>query len=274
MIPNVVQRDCPQCNHNIHYATKYECKRAERNQSVCSKCRYKNVGSRNKANAKLSQEMKSDIVALLQTKMTYNEIKNKLGLDVTNSCLTKIAKENNLQRNFPKKLDFVNDSEARCSRCRKIKPLQRFKTTRYHKTDVKVGYLSFCRNCYNLQSQNKINGNKLLRFKQITSRIKKRSKTKNIPFDLSASYLLQLYEKQNGQCFYTGETMILKSTGQAKRLSVSVDRLEPEIGYVEHNVVLCCYIINRVKCDLSLNELAKWIPQWYQKIKKQSTNSL
>jgi hypothetical protein len=52
----------------------------------------------------------------------------------------------------------------------------------------------------------------------------------------------------------------------------TVDRKIPDLGYVEGNVVLCCSIVNKIKTNLELGELFKWV----EKIKKnlqQKSNS-
>lgn len=40
---------------------------------------------------------------------------------------------------------------------------------------------------------------------------------------------------------------------------MTVDRIKPELGYVEGNVVLCCAVINKIKSNLTIQELFNWI---------------
>ena len=67
-------------------------------------------------------------------------------------------------------------------------------------------------------------------------------------------YLLQLWEAQQGQCYYTGRKMLLRGY-QTEQNAVTVDRKVPALGYVEGNIVLCCSIVNRMKQNLTLGEL-------------------
>jgi len=72
-------------------------------------------------------------------------------------------------------------------------------------------------------------------------------------------YLLSLWEKQQGLCYYTGEFMNLKGYKEKDPRACTVDRIIPDIGYVKDNLVLCCGIINRIKQDLSISELKRWV---------------
>ncbi|MFF4026978.1 hypothetical protein ACFYY5_29420 [Nocardia elegans] len=48
--------------------------------------------------------------------------------------------------------------------------------------------------------------------------------------------------------------------------SCSVDKIIPELGYVEGNVVLLTKRINSVKYDLTLDEMKRWMPGWHRKL--------
>lgn len=56
------------------------------------------------------------------------------------------------------------------------------------------------------------------------------------------------------------------SKGSKVRDKISIDKIIPEKGYVEGNVVLCTNRVNTIKSDLSLEEMKEWIPSWYQKV--------
>ena len=47
---------------------------------------------------------------------------------------------------------------------------------------------------------------------------------------------------------------------------MSIDRVDVTKGYTIGNVVLTTNRINRVKSDLTLEELAEWVPKWYQRV--------
>ena len=70
-------------------------------------------------------------------------------------------------------------------------------------------------------------------------------------------HLVNLWDKHNHKCYYTGREMSLVGYHTDDN-AVTVDRLIPEKGYVEGNVVLCCGIANRVKQDLSIDQLIRF----------------
>jgi len=60
---------------------------------------------------------------------------------------------------------------------------------------------------------------------------------RGIPCDLLPKDLLNLYFKQNGRCYYTGEFMI----------KISVDRIDHHRGYFPENIVLCENRVNNIR---------------------------
>ena len=63
--------------------------------------------------------------------------------------------------------------------------------------------------------------------------------------DLTVDFIEQLFKKQESKCYYTGRTMDFY--GCVHPNSISLDRLDPKKGYMQDNVVLCCYDINAMK---------------------------
>lgn len=67
--------------------------------------------------------------------------------------------------------------------------------------------------------------------------------------DLTSDYLVELYHKQNGLCYYSSEKMLI-NPGHVHKLTLSLDRLTPDKGYMQGNVVWCTYLLNTMKQDL------------------------
>ena len=92
---------------------------------------------------------------------------------------------------------------------------------------------------------------------------KHHAKKKNLPFNLSTKYLIDLFEKQRRLCYYTGKPLVMRSNrglGEQcinlpdSHYQASLDRLIPERGYVEGNVVWCGWLVNTCKNLLTENE--------------------
>lgn len=70
-------------------------------------------------------------------------------------------------------------------------------------------------------------------------------------------HLENLWLTQNQKCYYTGIEMNIN--GYKKNpLAMTVDRIVPSKGYIEGNIALCCNMVNKMKQDLSLDELVNW----------------
>lgn len=81
--------------------------------------------------------------------------------------------------------------------------------------------------------RNGLNG----KFLQYRSNAKKR----NIDFDLTIEEFSKFWQKP---CFYCGSDID----------TIGIDRVDSDLGYVEGNMVPCCFTCNQSKNDLSLSE--------------------
>ena len=127
---------------------------------------------------------------------------------------------------------------------------------------------SMCRSCDNLRS-NKLKKNKAETIEGkasiLYSNIKRRCSDKKLVCEIDEKYIIDLYKKQNGLCYYTGIKMELISTNENKKV-VSVDRVDSTQGYLKSNVVLCCWVVNNIKQDLSIEDLKYWCKLLSEKI--------
>jgi len=106
---------------------------------------------------------------------------------------------------------------------------------------------------YNLKYREKGLKNDPFRFLYYNT--KGSSKRHNREFKISKDFLLELYAKQKGKCYYTNR--ILK-TEFGLQDSFSVDRKDPSIGYLPENTVLCCWQVNRMKSNATIEELIQF----------------
>ena len=77
-------------------------------------------------------------------------------------------------------------------------------------------------------------------------RWRKISKSEGLIFDLSVDYLMELWEKQKGECFYTGNKMTV-NRGMVDWNDASLDKMNPLKGYSRGNVVWTSRLVNTSK---------------------------
>ena len=88
---------------------------------------------------------------------------------------------------------------------------------------------------------------------EITTRA--RCSREGISCDLQNGDLLGMFNSQSGRCSITGDHMTL-TVGQGRVGSnVSLDRKDPAMGYVKHNLQLTCDYANRMKQDMDMEGL-------------------
>jgi len=91
---------------------------------------------------------------------------------------------------------------------------------------------------------------------------KRRSKMKNIPFEITNLDVIDLYKKQEGKCHYSGIQMnIIPIKNNWNNLSI--DRVDSSKGYTNDNIVLCCDSINTMKNQMGRDEFFEKIKQIY-----------
>ncbi len=160
------------------------------------------------------------------------------------------------------KQQVISDGRIVCSICGTPKPPNDFRSPKSNGRILSKP--SFCKACQREKDA--------IRFSDPTAYLRKRrhdlaarSRRLGIPFALTFEEVWEIYKKQDGKCFYTDEQVALFGEKDLRR-ALSFDRVIPELGYVAGNVVLCTNKANTVKQDLSLDELAKWLPGWFQRL--------
>lgn len=80
--------------------------------------------------------------------------------------------------------------------------------------------------------------------------------------DINFDFLLELHQKQQGRCFYSGLQMEC-NTEIKSPFRISLDRMDSSIGYTKKNVVLCCCFLNYMKSNFDMEIFKNFL----QKIK-------
>lgn len=213
---------------------------------------------------RISGDIVSTIIDLHSKGKTNREIGKLVG--VHRNSVGDHLKKNNLISNGRKlqPIDKIDDFNARCSKCYRIKPILEFQKGR---RDKQYEYhFSYCNKCRKSQIYLNLNSdiNKFLSEKY--NRLKLRASSLNLPCELTKQDIIDLYIKQRGMCFYTDKKMICNVGKGYNRMAISIDKIIPEKGYIIGNTVLCTVQANTMKCDLTINEIQKWMPLFYEKV--------
>jgi hypothetical protein len=82
-------------------------------------------------------------------------------------------------------------------------------------------------------------------FKSLYSRCLSSTNKKGFTeFNIDSTFLEELFIRQSGKCYWSGIKMCKDSVGLGKLNTISVDRIDCNIGYTKSNVVLACKFIN------------------------------
>lgn len=79
------------------------------------------------------------------------------------------------------------------------------------------------------------------------------AKTRGIYFNLTIKELDDIFEKQNGLCYYTGRKLLPAETRVPSKTesNISLDRVDSSLGYTKDNIVMCVKNANLAKHVLS-----------------------
>lgn len=255
----IYTRQCPICNKNIDYTHLPSFEEAIRANKPCISC------------GKRKNGMPIEKVDLLKKMIVDGLFKKDImrELEISDAQYRHLISKFDLKTNKETSIKII-DAEvglAECSECHRILPLEEnffFKV----KTNGYRFYQTYCYDCHYKKRNDHLTNDRGAFLKESYSSLKSGAKQKGIPFTISKEDYINQYYAQNGKCFYTDLEMVCRAGEGTHRYALSVDKIIPEIGYTKQNVVFCCYKINTCKLDLTLEEIKKWMPSWYERIEK------
>jgi hypothetical protein len=161
--------------------------------------------------------------------------------------------------------------EKQCPKCKQMLPVEMFAKNR----SKKDGLQYWCRSCKSKQSSNYyVNGgkekvrsyNKLNPVKVITAQLvrdaRERARDKCLPFDIDLYYIRSMVGNNaelSSHCPVFGiplEWSCQRNQGRGPHpYAPSIDRIDPERGYVKGNVWIISYRANTIKSNATHEEL-------------------
>ena len=84
---------------------------------------------------------------------------------------------------------------------------------------------------------------------------KTRATKYNIPFNLTLKDIYSIWEQQKGLCAISKLPMTFDLYQGRTFTNVSIDQINPHLGYTKENIQLVCMTVNQMKSDMSIEEL-------------------
>lgn len=159
---------------------------------------------------------------------------------------------------------WIDNNSIQCSICQSIKPLSEIAQNK--NTQRGPYYQSFCIKCRSERNKARRLG-KDQSFNEKASRVAQSARKSGVDFALTAESLKSKWEWQEGKCFYT-DIPLSREMGKGRPTDDvwSIDRVVPEKGYVYTNIVICSNKANRIKSDMTSDEMKLWVPIWYGRL--------
>ena len=156
---------------------------------------------------------------------------------------------------MPHKCPLYINGKKKCGSCDNYLELGNFRKN----SSSSSGLNSYCRVC----SSSKVEAQ---RYSTLESWIKtilksKKNDKRKLLVDIDESYLIELWNNQQGLCYYTSIPMDWRSR-KSELDSASLERIDPSAGYEVGNVVWCCFAINVMKNKSSIENFVEFVRKW------------
>jgi hypothetical protein len=202
------------------------------------------VTKRKKNNSYLSPEIESEIVEYMKDnpKASYDDILPKFNCSIRQ--IERLRYENDfphIKRRPATTHQSILRKEGKryCPKCDEIKLIAQFPPYRE----------SCCLECESKRSNDRIGVGNLENF--IKAKIKNchQRRNWNIPVEITFNDVIGIYNKQEGKCYYSDRQMVPFTHNPC---SISIERLDSDIGYTPENIVLCCTMVNYMKQEYEM----------------------
>jgi len=142
----------------------------------------------------------------------------------------------------------------KCKHCGLTKPLTAYYIIQDKQADEKV-----CKSCRFSQRNTMVSDSREKFFRRTINGLRYTRTKQGIQFEVDALDLLRIYDEQEGLCQLSGVLMTTHRDGSGRRdTTASVDRIDPDIGYVPTNIQLVCWQANKMKGKMRDAEFWFW----------------
>lgn len=155
---------------------------------------------------------------------------------------------------------FDSNGNLKCYKCKLYLPITNFHKNKSQK--YRKGLACSCKKC-NIQIK-KIKQIKeqtrdpIYYIKALFYSLKVGAKIRKKDFNITINDLIDLYKQQDGLCVLTKEKMThIRGKGRIPT-NISVDRIDNKKGYNKDNIRLICICVNKMKQEMTDEELVIW----------------
>lgn len=214
---------------------------------------------------KITKDIEDIILQLNKERRSNRYIANELG--IARSSVKKVLNRYGKKtHNLHIRLERRNN-QLKCLVCNKFKDYETFV---YAKSRNAGGTCGQCRTKQRREKKHR-DLESFFYYKWRTSR--DRALKAGLDFDLTVGELIEQYEQQDKICFYT-DRAFADFTELKSQNTISIDRIDSKKGYTRDNIVLCLYVVNRVKSDLGIEDIEEWMPEWGRRLKVKAEKDL
>jgi hypothetical protein len=116
-----------------------------------------------------------------------------------------------------------------------------------------------CKACRTNQRNKIRNGSYEEYLRYAISGLKSGRRNSGLEWELTLEDAIEIYEAQEGRCALSGNIMSRHRGYGTTPFNMSIDRIDPQKGYVKSNVQLTCWEANRMKHALTPAEFFFWV---------------
>lgn len=196
------------------------------------------------ARSKLTEEVKTKLIECFKNEMKDEDILKLFDISKTTLLLFKTSSGFRQKRNTrTNQKEYQKNGTRYCPRCNIVKSIDEFHSNTK----------GMCKSCKNTKGKTYFQNTMNKFYSSIEGvlhkklqNIKLKIHTRSFPRDITITipYLVDMYNHQNGKCYYSGLDMTLD---RSDLYTVSIDRIDSSKGYEIGNVVLCCSTFNMMK---------------------------
>lgn len=228
---NTQEIDCQRCR--LRFTSQDMHTNPSGTKTVCKKCHHEKLEHKHDQHHDIKEKLCSQCEKRLPVDNFYKTFRNVDDLEGMCKTCHNIAIELK---------EKIKVEEKTCTCCNTSKTISEFQ----FKKQSKDQHYSKCSRCMGEQKhmyRSRIEGRIIHLLQSARNNSEKRiQKGRNMEgVNISFEHLKQVYDDQQGKCYYSGLSMSLDSNSD---WMISIERLDNEKDYIVGNVVLCCVEFN------------------------------